>query len=213
VVLNQRVSMLRHWIDAAVFAASQQVFFMGARMRKLMCLFLLGSLPVLAATTKPGSLTRGASAATANENAPPEHPVTAAQVYQILDLTGMNTQKREMLDGLLPHLKEMMPWMPADVVADLERTLGTADFEGAMVRSFRQRLSTEDAAAIIAFYQSPAGRHMITVMPTVLNDGQDAVAELGQQVMLQVIQRHKDEIDTASRAYREEHPKSAPGQQ
>jgi hypothetical protein len=181
-------------------------------MRKLICLFLLGSLPVLAATTRPGTLTR-LPAATANENATPEHPVTAAQVYQILDLTGMNTQKREMLDGLLPHLKEMMPWMPADVVADLERTLGTADFEGAMVRSFRQRLSTEDAAAIIAFYQSPAGRHMITVMPTVLNDGQDAVAELGQQVMLQVIQRHKDEIDTASRVYRDEQGKGASGQQ
>jgi hypothetical protein len=115
-----------------------------------------------------------------------------------------------MLDGLLPHLKEMMPYMPANVVEDLQRTLGTADFEGAMVRSFQQHLSTEDAAQIIAFYESPAGKHMIAVMPKVLNDGQDASAQLGQQVMFEVIQRHKDEINAAAKLYHEEHPKDAP---
>lgn len=179
-------------------------------MRKLPWLLLLASMPLLAATTsRPASLANPNAAA--DETRPPEHPVTAAQVYQILDLTGTNTQKREMLDGLLPHMKEIMPWMPADVVADLQRTLGTADFEGAMVRSFQQHLSTEEAAQIIAFYKSPAGRHMIAVMPAVLNDGQDAVAEMGQQVMLEVMQRHKDEIDEAAKLYREEHPPNPPG--
>jgi hypothetical protein len=74
-----------------------------------------------------------------------------------------------------------------------------------MVRSFRQHLSTEEAEQIIAFYRSPAGRHMIAVMPAVLNEGQDAIADLGQQVMLQVMQRHKDEIDSAAKVYHEEH--------
>ncbi len=179
-------------------------------MRKLAWLLLSASMPLLAATTsRPASLANSTAAA-ADETRPPEHPVTAAQVYQILDLTGTNTQKREMLDGLLPHLKEIMPWMPADVVADLQRTLGTADFEGAMVRSFQQHLSAEEAAQIIAFYKSPAGRHMIAVMPAVLNDGQDAVAAMGQQVMLEVMQRHKDEIDEAARAYHDQHLQHAP---
>ena len=185
---------------------------MGAHMRKLGWLILLAAWPVLAATTAKPANAAGAGIVSANEVAPPEHPVTAAQVYEILQLTGTNTMKRAMLEGLLPHMKEMMPWVPADVVADLERTLGTADFEGAMVRSFRQHLSTEDAAAIIAFYKSPAGKHMIAVMPQVLNDGQDAEAELGQQVMLEVIRRHKDEIDAAAKVYREQHPQNAPQQ-
>ncbi len=182
-------------------------------MRKIAWLVLLGTMPLLAATTtaKLGSGANIAPAA-ANENPPPEHPVTAAQVYEILALTGTNTMKREMLEGLLPHMKEMMPYMPADVVEDLQRTLGTADFEGAMVRSFQKHLSTEEAAQIIAFYQSPAGRHMIAVMPQVLNEGQDASAQLGQQVMLEVIRRHKDEISAAAKLYREEHAGTAPKQ-
>jgi hypothetical protein len=51
---------------------------------------------------------------------------------------------------------------------------------------------------------------MIGVMPKILNDGQDAGSELGQQVMFEVIQRHKDEIDAAARVYHEEHPAAAP---
>ncbi|MFY9744947.1 MAG: DUF2059 domain-containing protein [Acidobacteriaceae bacterium] len=181
-------------------------------MRKIAWLFLLGTLPVWAGTTtaKPGVGTNVAGAT--SENLAPEHPVTAAQVHEILRLTGTNTLQREMLDGMLPYLKQMMPYMPADVVADLQRTLGTADFEGAMVRSFQQHLSTEDAAQIIAFYESPAGKHMIGVMPRILNEGQDAGSELGQQVMFEVIQRHKDEIDAAAKVYHEEHPATAPQQ-
>jgi hypothetical protein len=181
-------------------------------MRRFAWLILLGSVPLLAATTAKTGSAAGVAATGQEKTALPAHPVTAAQVYEILELTGSNTQKREMLDGLLPHLKQMMPWMPEDVVGDLQRTLGTADFEGAMVRSFQQRLSTEEAAQIIAFYRSPAGKHMIAVMPSVLNEGQDAVADLGQQVMLEVMQRHKVEIDAAAQLYHEQHLQTTPGQ-
>jgi uncharacterized protein len=180
-------------------------------MRRLAWVVLLGTMPLMAATTtaKPGSGATAAASVT-SENPPPEHPVTAAQVHEILQLTGTNTVKREMMDGLLPHLKEMMPYMPADVLEDLEQSMAVADFEGAMVRSFQRHLSTEEAAAIIGFYQSPAGKHMIAVMPSVLNEGQDAGAQLGQQVMLEVIGRHKDEIGAAAKLYHEEHRGSTP---
>jgi len=178
-------------------------------MRTITWLVLLIALPVLAATTtaKPGAGLNGAPAT--SENPPPAHPVTAAQVDEILELTGTNTVKRQMLDGLLPHLQQMMPYIPNDVVDDLQQSLGVADFEGAMVRSFQLRLSTEEAADIIAFYQSPAGKHMIAVMPNVLNEGQQAGSELGQQVLFEVIQRHKDEIDAAAVNYHHEHPAAA----
>lgn len=167
------------------------------------------ALPLMAATNvaKPGS---GASSAAASENPPPAHPVTAKQVYQILSLTGGDTLRREMLDGMVPHLKQMMPYMPADVVDDIQRSLATADYEAAMVRAFQQRLSTEDASAIIAFYQSTAGQHMVAVMPAAVGDGRQAAAELGQQVMFEVIRRHKDEIDAAAKLYHDEHSQPAP---
>jgi hypothetical protein len=176
-------------------------------------LALVVTLPDLVATStaKAGSGANGAGNA-ASENLPPAHPVTPAQVYEILKLTGTDTLKREMLDGLLPHVKQAMPYMPADVVDDLRRSLGTADFEGAMVRSFQQHLSAEDAAEIIAFYQTPAGKRMIAVMPNILDEGREAGSELGQQVTIEVVERHRDEIDAASKSYREQHPAAVPQQ-
>ncbi|HEX3986960.1 MAG TPA: DUF2059 domain-containing protein [Acidobacteriaceae bacterium] len=78
-----------------------------------------------------------------------------------------------------------------------------------MVEAFQKRLSREDAAEIIAFCETDAGRRMIAVMPSILNEGQDAGAELGQRVMFAVIQRHKEEIDAAAKRYHEAHPEAA----
>jgi hypothetical protein len=79
-----------------------------------------------------------------------------------------------------------------------------------MVRSFQQHLSAEDAAEIIAFYQSPAGKRMIALMPNILDEGREAGSELGQRITLEVVRRHQDEIDAAAKSYRDQHPASAP---
>jgi len=68
------------------------------------------------------------------------------------------------------------------------------------------------AAQIIASLPIAGREAHGCVMPKILNEGQDAGSELGQQVMVEVIQRHKDEIDRQPRFYHEEHPASAPQQ-
>jgi hypothetical protein len=143
------------------------------------------------------------------EHAAPLHPVTAAQVYEILRLTGTDPMRRQMLDSMLPYMKQMMPYLPDDVADDFQTSLAAADFQGAMVEAFQKRLSTEDAAQIIAFYRSDVGRRMITVMPAILNEGQDAGAQLGQRVLFTVIRRHKEEMDAAAKKYHQEHPDTA----
>lgn len=180
-------------------------------MGKSICILLVvlsGTVPAWGgATMVRGS---GAGPVADSADAPPAHPVTVAQVYEILRLTGTDPMRRQMVDEMLPSLKQMMPYMPDDVVADFRHSLTTADFQGAMVHSFQQHLSREDAATIIAFYKSPVGQRMIATMPQILNDGQQAGTELGQHLMLQVIQRHKAEIDAAAASYHAEHSPGVP---
>ncbi|HEX4067373.1 MAG TPA: DUF2059 domain-containing protein [Acidobacteriaceae bacterium] len=174
----------------------------------LLLIVLTGTVPAWGGAT----MVRGNGAGPIGESADsaPAHPVTAAQVYEILRLTGTDPTRRQMVDEMLPNLKQMMPYMPDDVVADFQRSLTTADFQGAMIHSFQQHMSREDAAAIIAFYKSPAGQRMIATMPQILNDGQQAGTELGHHVMLQVIQRHRAEIDAAAASYHADHAPSGP---
>ena len=160
-------------------------------------------------SAKPAS-GKVATGGTVTAQAGPEHPITAAQVREILQMTGGNDLKQQMMEGMLPMMQQMLPYMPDTVVNDFRHSLEMADFDRAMVRTFQAHLSTEDAAQIIAFYKSPAGQRMIGVMPQIQNDWQEAGEALGQQVMLEVIQRHHTEIEAAKKKYEQDHAVSSP---
>jgi hypothetical protein len=163
---------------------------------RLACAVILMGLPVFAQST--GSSGPAAPASTA-----PEHPVTVAQVQEMLQLSGYANMKKQMIGTMLPYLKQAMPFLPADVVDDFQARMEKADFESVIVKSYQSHLSTEDASAIIAFYKTPAGRRMISQMPLIVRETQQAGAELGQKTMSEVLSAHKAEVEDAARKYQE----------
>ena len=174
-------------------------------------LVLLYGLPIWADTGKPVEPKETVSHATLVPTAGgPEHPVTAAQVGEILAATNSTDVKRQMMENLLPLMQQMMPYMPENVLADFRHSLEIANFDAVLVRTFQARLSEEDAKEIIAFYRSPAGKHMLALMPQIQNDWQTAGEALGQQVMLDVIARHQTEVDAAKRKYDQEQAGTSP---
>jgi hypothetical protein len=151
------------------------------------------------------------SSPAAAQNRPPAHPITAEQVHEMMQLTGAVNLTRQMLDGMMPTLRQSMPpYVPPDVLDDFEKTLLGSDFEAMMVRTYQAHLSTEDAAVVIAFYKTPAGQHMLAAMPQIAKDSQAAGEQLGQQVMMEVLRRHQTEIEAAKEKYETQHPWSAP---
>jgi uncharacterized protein len=174
-------------------------------------LVLAVSLAAAAGSTapRPGN-DKAAGAPVASAEQAPAHPVTPEQVREILALTGAADVKQQMLDGLVPHVKTMLPYMPQSVLDDIQQSMAIADFDGAMLRAYRKRLSTEEAGEIIAFLRTPAGRKMASVLPQVQDEGRQAGAALGQQVMLEVIERHQAEIEAAKKRYEQEQAAGAP---
>jgi hypothetical protein len=205
--------MLRRIVQAATGKPRPEKRLNGGSMRKAAWLVFVLAVSLTASAErsvgKPGS---GLAASPAGEEQRPAHPATVAQVREIMELTGGENVKQQMLDGLLPHMAEMLPYLPQDVVADIRQSLEIADFDAAVVRSYQAHLSTEDAAQIIAFFHTAAGKRMVGTFPEIQSEGQQAGAELGQQVMLEVIQRHQDEIQTAKQKYQKEHAEAAPAQ-
>jgi TonB family protein len=152
--------------------------------------------------------TAGAESATPP---PPAHPITTEQVHEMMQLTGAINLTKQMLDDMMPTLRQSMPpYMPPDVLDDFEKTLLGSDFEAMMVRTYQAHLSAEDAAEIIAFYRTSAGQHMLAAMPQIAKDSQAAGQQLGEQVMVEVLQRHRAEIEAAKEKYRMQHPWTAP---
>jgi hypothetical protein len=178
-------------------------------MRKSACLLLAltTSFAVCAQQpANPGSATSAAPAPQASSpapaEAPPDHPITAAQVHELMDLTGMTNLQKQMLEGFMPGLRQMMPpYIPEDVMDDFQKSLLGADMDSLVVRVYQRHLSTEDAEQVIAFYKTPAGKRVLAIMPSVLKETQEGGAQLGEQVMQGVLERHKAEIEAAREKY------------
>jgi hypothetical protein len=182
---------------------------------------LLASTLVLAvsafgqpATTSPHDSAQSASPAqTAPDTAeqPPEHPITPAQVHEILELTGAHRLAVQMMRGMMGYLqKSFPPYMPKDVMDDLEASLEKIDLEPMAVKTYQQHISTEDAVQIIAFYKTPAGRRVVDVMPMITEEMQESGAKAGMQISQEVLERHMDEIKAAAAKYQQEHSGESP---
>jgi TonB family protein len=137
---------------------------------------------------------------------PPAHPVTAEQVHELLQLTGALQIMKQMMDAMMPAIRQQMPpYMPDDVLTDFQKSFVGANLEDAITRVYQQHVSTEDAAAAIAFYKTPAGQRMMSVQPTLEKELQEEGRQLAVQTMMEVLERHKSEIDDAKKQYNATH--------
>ena len=182
-------------------------------MRKIVCLSCALFLALPAVAQQSAAPAQAAPSATSAPAAAltPDHAVSADQVQQLMDLTGTAALQKQMMHNMMPTLqKAMPPYMPQDVLDDLERSVLGKDMQDAIVRVYQEHLSSDDAAAAIAFYKTPEGQRMLAAMPVILQELQSAGAQIGMKVMQDVMLRHKLEIQAAKDKYDQEHPWSAP---
>lgn len=147
-----------------------------------------------------------AKAITVNLYPPPAHPITPAQVHELLELTGANKLARQVMHGMWSNIqKTFPPFIPKDVRDDLELSIMKINFEPLAIQAYQKHISTQDAAQVIAFYKTPAGQRLVGVLPEITREMQENSEKLGTQVVREVIARHMDEIKTAEAKYRTEH--------
>jgi hypothetical protein len=137
---------------------------------------------------------------------PPANPITPAQIKEMQELTGAPAmQKRIVSNAMQFYRSQFPPYIPQDVVDDLQKSLENADLESHAAEIYPKYLSTEDAAKVIEFYKSPAGQHLVTAQPYMMTEMQRSSVQIAQQTAKDVIERHKPEIEAAQQKYMEEH--------
>lgn len=137
---------------------------------------------------------------------PPEHSITPAQVHEILELTGGIELAHQATHRMMQDLRKAFPpFMPQDVIDDLDASLQKIDVEPIAVKAYQRHISTEDAEQIIAFYKTPAGARLTRALPAIGEEVHDAGAAQGRQIAQEVIERHMNEINAAAEKYRSEH--------
>ena len=172
-------------------------------------LFLAGTL-VAQTAAKPAATTPGPSS-TAAKPAAPAHPITAAQAHELMQLTGTAQVKDHLIENIMGYFKQAFPpFVPADVSTDLRSSLEKMDIEAPTVATYQRYLSTEDADKVIEFYKTPAGKDFLKSNPLILNEIQQQALKSGHDTAQAVLERHKTEIETAQKAYQQQHSPAAP---
>lgn len=153
-------------------------------------------VPAMAQTAAPTAPTKA-----------PLHPITVAQAQELLHLTHADAMQQQMNRNMVNYLRQALPpFVPADVLADIQAKLQNSNFDSKVISIYQQHISERDAAAAIAFYKTPAGQNMVTVMPVIERESMEAGIRAGQEIAHSVILAHKVEIQAAAKKYEQEHP-------
>jgi hypothetical protein len=162
-------------------------------------------------SSSASSVQQPPAASTAPAIQPPAHPITAAQIKEMQDLSGAVEMKKRIVANAMQYYRSAFPpYIPADVVDDLDKSLQNADLESHAAEIYPKYISTEDADRIIEFYKSPAGHRFIEAQPYMMTEMQRSAIQVAQQTAKDVITRHKAEIDAAQQKYMEEHQQNKP---
>lgn len=133
---------------------------------------------------------------------PPLHPITVAQSKELIHLTGAVRLGRQSMHQMMAYVRKMVPpYMPKDVMDDMEVSLNKVDLASIITKIYQEHLSEKDATAIIAFYKTPAGQDLLKAMPAITREAQAAGIKAGQQVAHSVLEQHKAEILAAAKKY------------
>ena len=112
-----------------------------------------------------------------------------------------------MIRSTMAYFQKAFPsYMPKDVFDDLEASFAKLDVESITIKEYQKYISTEDAAQFIAFYQTPAGRRLVSAMPVIARDVQANATLQASQITQEVIARHRDEILAAAAKYQQQQP-------
>lgn len=145
-----------------------------------------------------------ASSASVPELTPVSNPATAAQIRQLLEVTGA-TRNADLLTGrMINQMKLQAPsFFPQDFWTDLQQSFRHLDAESLMLPYFQKYYSQTDVEKAIAFYKSPAGKRLVSIQPLIMQKTQKIVMQRAQEIGQQVLQRHKAEIEALAKQYQQ----------
>ncbi len=129
-----------------------------------------------------------------------------ADIKRLLQLTGAGDLGKQVMDQMLSEFRRQFGnKVPSKFWDDFAREINPDDLVRMVVPVYEQNLSREDIQALIKFYESPAGKRFVAVLPKItqqsMEAGQKWGGELGQRVMkkLQAVESESKDGKPASK--------------
>ena len=167
-----------------------------------------------AAATLPQPAASGASAGTAGQSstpvadaqAPKIDPAKEADIRRLLALTGAAALMQQVMTSMEHNMKPLLtnalpPGDYRDQLIELfwekfQSKMNTDSLLSLAITRYDQNFSDDEIKQLIAFYQTPLGEKVVTVLPKLTQELQQDGGKMGQQLgresMLEVLQEHPE---------------------
>jgi len=162
---------------------------------------LMAQAPAAGRNANPPTQTPAAGAPPAAAAAPsaPVDPAKAEVIRQLMEVTGAGklgeeyvdliTQRvRQVVTNVIPQPDKLQQFMDA-----FSKNFGTritaAQINDAQIPIYANHLSTEDIQALLNFYKTPAGQRIIKALPLIVQESQNAGANMVQPAAMDTLRQ------------------------
>jgi hypothetical protein len=130
-------------------------------------------------------------------------PATDASVRELLDLTGAGSIGVQVMQQMLPGLKNLAPELPEAFWDGFMKEANPDELVNLVVPIYQKHFSEEEIAELLRFYRSPTGMKVTETLPQVMQESMLAGQEWGQRLAVKVMERARAEREAAKEAAKE----------
>jgi hypothetical protein len=112
-------------------------------------------------------------------------------IRRLLELSGSAKLAQQMIAALLPSLRQMAPEAPAEFWDEFAKQIDPQELVEMIVPIYKQHLTHDDIRGAIAFYESPAGQHLVANLPVIVQDSMTVGQEWGQKLAQRAMEKAK----------------------
>jgi hypothetical protein len=112
-------------------------------------------------------------------------------IRKLMELTGAAKVGQQIAAQMIPMFKQSNPQVPQKFWDDVMKEFDTKSMIDLVVPIYDKHLTHDDVKGLIAFYQSPLGRKMTSVMPQIAQESM----QVGQQWGMQIAQRVQKRLE------------------
>ena len=108
-----------------------------------------------------------------------------------MEKTGAGDLGVQAMEQMLPALKRMVPDAPESFWNDFMTEVRPDDLVDMTIPIYQKYLSQADIEAIIKFYDSKAGKKLLSVQPQIMQESMAAGQAWGQGLAMKVMERYQ----------------------
>jgi hypothetical protein len=98
----------------------------------------------------------------------------------------------QMWNQMMPSFKQAMPEVPAKMWDEFSAEIDMNELVDMCVPSYERHLSHAEIKELLAFYESPLGKKLVSVQPQIMQECMIAGEEWGRKIGERVIRKFRD---------------------